>query len=118
MGGVPDETPIYAGKGGEVVKVSNNVKKNGTGTGCGNMVRIKHDDGYQTEYCHMYPNSVCVSVGDQVSQGQKIGEVGNTGNSTGTHLHIGVIDPSGSYIDPTTVFDLSFLGSRESGCHH
>lgn len=118
MGGVPDGTPIYAGKSGEVVKVSNDVKQNRTGTGCGNMVRIKHDDGYQTEYCHMYPNSICVSVGEQVSQGQKIGEVGDTGTSTGTHLHIGVIDPSGSYIDPTTVFDLSFLGSRESGCHH
>ena len=117
MGGVPNGTPIYAGKSGVVVKASNDVKVNGTGTGCGNMVRIKHDDGYQTEYCHMYPNTVCVSIGDQVSQGQKIGEVGNTGRSTGTHLHIGVIDTSGNYIDPTTVFDLSFLGSRESGCH-
>lgn len=117
LGGVPDGTPIYAGKAGVVVKTVNNISVNGTGTGCGNMVRIKHNDGYQTEYCHMYPNSVVVNVGDEVSQGQQIGGVGNTGNSTGTHLHIGVLDPSGNYIDPTTVFDLSILGDKESNCH-
>lgn len=117
VGGVPDGTPIYAGKAGVVVATSSDVLVNGTGSGCGNMVKIKHEDGYHTIYCHMYPNSVSVNVGDEVSQGQKIGEVGNTGNSTGTHLHIGVLDPSGSYIDPTTVFDLSILGDKESNCH-
>lgn len=117
VGGVPDGTPIYAGKAGVVVVASSDVSVNGTGSGCGNMVKIKHEDGYHTVYCHMYPNSVSVNVGDEVSQGQKIGEVGNTGNSTGTHLHIGVIDPSGEYIDPTTVFDLSILGDKESNCH-
>lgn len=117
VGGVPDGTPIYAGKAGVVVATASDVLVNGTGSGCGNMVKIKHEDGYHTVYCHMYPNSVSVNVGDEVSQGQKIGEVGNTGNSTGTHLHIGVIDPSGSYIDPTTVFDLSILGDKESNCH-
>ena len=53
--------------------------------GYGNMVMIDHGNGWQTVYGHL--NSVGVSCGQSVSQGQKIGTSGSTGNSTGPHLH-------------------------------
>lgn len=57
----------------------------GCGGGYGNYVLIAHDGGYSTMYAHLA--SVCVSVGDYVSQGQTIGYIGSTGWSTGAHLH-------------------------------
>ncbi|HRR77978.1 MAG TPA: peptidoglycan DD-metalloendopeptidase family protein [Ruminococcus sp.] len=60
----------------------------GCGGGYGNYVLIAHDGGYSTMYAHLA--SVCVSVGDTVSQGQTIGYVGSTGWSTGAHLHFEV----------------------------
>ena len=53
--------------------------------GYGNMVMIDHGNGWQTVYAHL--NSVGVGCGQSVSQGQKIGTSGSTGNSTGAHLH-------------------------------
>lgn len=58
------------------------------GGGYGNYVVINHSNGTQTLYGHL--KSVLVRVGDQVSQGQVIGTEGNTGRSTGTHLHFEV----------------------------
>lgn len=54
----------------------------------GNMVVITHENGVQTYYAHC--NSLCVSNGTYVTQGQKIATVGSTGNSTGPHLHLEV----------------------------
>ena len=54
----------------------------------GNYVQIQHDDGYTTFYAHL--NSVYVNVGDYVEKGQRIGYMGNTGNSYGAHLHFEV----------------------------
>ncbi|MEY4602113.1 MAG: hypothetical protein RL292_54, partial [Candidatus Parcubacteria bacterium] len=51
-------------------------------------VVIKHGNGTQTLYAHL--SGVQVSVGDTVSQGQVIGNMGSTGKSTGTHLHFEV----------------------------
>lgn len=53
--------------------------------GYGNGVVIDHGNGYYSHYAHL--NSYCVSSGQWVEQGQKIGELGTTGNSTGPHLH-------------------------------
>lgn len=55
------------------------------GASYGKYVVISHADGWETLYAHL--DSYIVSVGDSVSLGQKIGEVGTTGNSTGPHLH-------------------------------
>lgn len=54
----------------------------------GNYVQIQHDDGYTTFYAHL--DSVYVSVGDYVDKGQRIGYMGNTGNSYGAHTHFEV----------------------------
>ena len=83
-------------------------------TGCGgrfgNYIVIQHSDGNYTLYAHMATNSVKVKKGDVVKQGQVIGLVGSTGNSTGGHLHFEVrvgnnagtssADPL-EYVDPS-----------------
>ena len=48
---------------------------------------IQHADGNISLYAHLYENSITVSAGDQVGQGQVIGKMGSSGRSTGTHLH-------------------------------
>jgi LysM repeat protein len=74
-------TPVFASAGGQVI-VARGFGYNG---GYGKYVVISHDNGTQTLYGHL--NSVNVGVGETVGQGQFIGEVGNTGRSTGPHLH-------------------------------
>ncbi len=70
---------IYAADGGEVIFAG------WDNSGYGNMVKIKHNDGYETFYAHM--NEVKVKTGQKVSQNDIIGTLGNTGRSTGPHLH-------------------------------
>ncbi|MNI33495.1 Murein DD-endopeptidase MepM [compost metagenome] len=64
----------------------------------GNYIRIDHTLGMNTQYLHL--SKILVKVGEQVTKGQKIGLVGSTGRSTGTHLHYEVLR-SGVQIDPT-----------------
>jgi len=66
----------------------------------GNYVLIEHAGGTSTRYAHMYPKSITVSVGEVVQQGQIIGIMGNSGNTTGTHLHFEVIDANNNKINP------------------
>jgi murein DD-endopeptidase MepM/ murein hydrolase activator NlpD len=65
--------------------------------GYGNMVMIDHGNGYQTLYGHM--NTYSVSCGQSVYQGNIIGTIGSTGNSTGSHLHF-EIRLNGQFVDP------------------
>jgi len=81
----PAGTPIYAAGSGTVIIAKSGAGWNG---GYGNYVVIKHSNGAQTLYAHM--NTVVVSSGETVSQGEQIGSVGNTGKSTGSHLHFEV----------------------------
>lgn len=81
----PVGTPIYAAAGGTVLIAKADGGWNG---GYGNYVVIKHANGAQTLYAHM--NSVAITAGEKVSQSEKIGTVGNTGKSTGAHLHFEV----------------------------
>ena len=53
--------------------------------GYGKLVKIKHDFGYETRYAHL--SKISVKVGQRISQGARIGKMGNTGRYTGTHLH-------------------------------
>lgn len=75
-------TPVYASAAGPVVQV-----KYGT-TGYGYHIIIDHGNGLQTLYGHC--SELYVNIGDQVSQGQQIGAIGRTGNTTGPHLHFEV----------------------------
>jgi murein DD-endopeptidase MepM/ murein hydrolase activator NlpD len=76
--GVPIGTPIHAAKAGVVIYAS-------WMSGYGNFVIIDHGGGFSTAYGHQ--SRLAVTVGEQVSQGQVIGFSGDTGNSTGPHLH-------------------------------
>lgn len=71
-------TPIYATGDGVVTHA-------GWDSGYGRLVTIKHDFGIETRYAHM--SQVRVKVGQKVSRGDRIGDMGNSGRSTGTHLH-------------------------------
>jgi murein DD-endopeptidase MepM/ murein hydrolase activator NlpD len=74
-------SPIYAAADGQVIIA----RAGGWGGGYGTYAVIKHSNGMQTLYGHM--SSLGVSVGEQVAKGQKIGGMGNTGDSRGVHLH-------------------------------
>ena len=81
---------VVAVKSGTVEISTALVGSNGGYRSYGEYVVINHHDGTMTLYAHMLAGSRQVSVGQNVSQGQVIGTVGSTGNSTGTHLHFEV----------------------------
>ncbi len=89
--GAPTGSSILAAASGSVVIATYSAS-------AGNYVMINHGGGVYTVYMHM--NSIGVSVGQSVSQGQQIGTVGSTGYSTGPHLHFG-IRSNGTYVNPT-----------------
>lgn len=91
--GGPD---VVAAQGGTVVTAGWN------GGGYGNYVIIDHGNGFRTLYGHMATGSLSVGAGQKVTQGQKLGKMGSTGRSTGTHLHFEVIGPGGR-LDPLGV---------------
>ncbi|WP_460459223.1 M23 family metallopeptidase [Angustibacter peucedani] len=70
----------------------------GQQSGYGNKVEIRHWDGTVSWYAHM--NSIAVTVGQAVTPGQMIGEVGNTGHSTGPHLHLEIHPDGGGPTNP------------------
>jgi murein DD-endopeptidase MepM/ murein hydrolase activator NlpD len=77
----PIGTPILASAGGIVYHA-------GPVDGYGNLVVLDHGNGYLTYYGHL--SSIGVKQGEQVVQGQKLGGMGNSGHSYGSHLHFGV----------------------------
>lgn len=88
----PRGTPIYATADGTVTFA-------GRQSGYGNIIIIRHDFGFETRYAHL--SSIGVRVGQRVSRGDRVGAMGNTGRSTGTHLHY-EIRVSGTPINPMT----------------
>ncbi len=80
----PVGTAVRAAQGGQVIVA----RGSGWNGGYGLYVVVKHGNGTQTLYAHL--NTVSVVVGDTVASGQTIGTVGNTGRSTGSHLHFEV----------------------------
>lgn len=66
----------------------------------GNYVMIIDDLGYRYTYCHMVEPTTHVKVGDRVTAGAVIGNVGSTGNSDAPHLHLSIIVPEDRYVDP------------------
>lgn len=83
---MPEGTPIVAARSGMVVRIENSQSGRGNNP-AGNYVRILHDDGTMGVYLHLMRGSVTVAEGTRVQAGQQIARSGNTGNSTGPHLH-------------------------------
>ena len=86
-------TPVYSGIKGKVTFA-------GRKGNYGNLVEIERDDGIKVRYAHL--NSIDVVTGQKVSDGEKVAETGNTGMSTGPHLHYEII------IDENPVNPLDF----------
>lgn len=100
----PAGTPVTAAAGGKVIF-------SGAAAGYGNMVEIAHDNGIVTRYAHTASN--LVALGDEVRLGQSIALVGNTGRSTGAHLHFEV-RKDGKPIDPSILLGELSKGSKLS----
>ena len=83
---MPEGTPIVAARGGMVVKTENAQSGRGNNPS-GNFVRVLHDDGTMGVYLHLMQGSVSVREGQRIAAGASIARSGNTGNSTGPHLH-------------------------------
>lgn len=93
-------TAVYAAASGKVVKVVSFCKEGQTSCGgrYGNYIMIEHPNGQRTIYAHL--QKVSVSVGQSVKQGKQIGTIGNTGRSTGPHLHFQIEKANGATIKP------------------
>ncbi len=88
-------TPIFA-SGNGTVEVA------GPEGGYGKYVKLKHNNGYETAYGHMSAFAKGLEVGKQVRQGQVIGFVGSTGQSTGPHVHYEIL-VNGRFVDPMRI---------------
>lgn len=104
---------IIAARDGVVVyptaEIQNNCPSSNSSSTCGggygNYVIIQHSDGNFTLYGHMHEGTITVKAGDSVTQGQVIGKMGSSGNSTGTHLHFEVREGQNtisSAVDPAS----------------
>ena len=94
---LPKGTPISAFDNGIVVKNSYDSKS-------GNYVILENPEGYKFSFCHLNSRSP-LSIGDEIKPGSTIGYSGNTGASTGPHLHLGIRNPKGDFIDPQKYFE-------------
>ncbi len=65
-------------------------------------MRIRHDNGYVTGYAHL--SRVVKKEGERVEKGEIVAYTGNTGRSTGPHLHLTVRNPQGKLINPLNLF--------------
>lgn len=110
---IPSGTPLYAITDGKV-EIAVNDQGSST-TSWGNYVKIKHTDGTSALYGHM--STVMVTVGQTVKSGQVIGKSGNSGSSTGAHLHFEFYDATGKVVDPYYILvkPKSFLTTGATG---
>jgi murein DD-endopeptidase MepM/ murein hydrolase activator NlpD len=88
----PIGTPIYATADGVIISA-------GWSSGYGRLIKIRHEFGIETRYAHL--NSMDVRTGQRVSRGDRIGAMGNSGRSTGSHLHYEV-RVNGNPVNPMT----------------
>lgn len=105
---------ITAHTAGRVVAMAvghgNNKGASGTDS-YGNYVKLEHPGGWYTLYAHL--RDVDVTMGQQVDQGQRIGYMGNTGNSYGAHLHWEVRTPDNQRVDPEPYLDADLPGAAD-----
>jgi murein DD-endopeptidase MepM/ murein hydrolase activator NlpD len=95
---MPVGEQIFATAGGRVVRAVRSSK-----TASGIHIVIRHADGRQSWYLHL--SRILVGVGKRVKAGDVIARSGNTGRSTGPHLHFSIMDKSGKCVDPQKLID-------------
>lgn len=104
---MPIGTGVYAARGGIVFEIAGTNYRGGVDrerdAAAANLVRILHDDGTYAEYAHLNWNSIRVKPGDVVSRGEYIADSGNTGFSSGPHLHFAVIRNLGMRVESVPV---------------
>jgi murein DD-endopeptidase MepM/ murein hydrolase activator NlpD len=96
---MPVKTQVHAARGGHVVQVYEKSDQGGNSMefkDMANYVVIEHNDGTFGEYAHLSKNGVLVKLGQKVYEGQLIGLSGNTGYSSGPHLHFMVVGVHGN----------------------
>lgn len=99
---VEEYNKVLAHTEGKVVSLVKNYKKTDkTGTSYGNYIKIRHSNGYYTLYAHLQYGSIKLNIGDYVKEGEQIAIIGNTGHSTGRHLHWELRDTKDKKINPT-----------------
>lgn len=90
-------TPVFAMRGGLVIKVVDSNDKSCPDRSCmqfNNVITIQHDDGTYAEYAHLKQHSAGVRVGDEIAAGTYLADSGRTGWTTGPHLHIAIFVPA------------------------
>lgn len=98
-------SPIYSATDGVVVATNNTCPNQGyygsrCGQSWGNYIRVSYNEGkYTIIYAHI-TKELKVKVGDKVTRGKQIGYMGNSGSSTGTHLHFAILDQNNHYLNP------------------
>ncbi len=108
---VPDGTPIYAAREGTVINVHHDFFRGAPDRALldqANVVEILHDDGTIGIYAHLHWESIRVQPGQSVRRGQYIADSGNTGLTTGPHLHFAVVRNAGMRAESVPV---QFAGS-------
>jgi murein DD-endopeptidase MepM/ murein hydrolase activator NlpD len=108
---VPDGTPIYAAREGMVINVHHDYFRGAADMALldqANVVEILHDDGTIGIYAHLHWESIRVQPGQSVRRGQYIADSGNTGLTTGPHLHFAVIRNAGQRAESVPI---QFTGS-------
>lgn len=100
---MPIGTDVYAAREGTVFEVASTNFRSGPDPeeegASANLIRILHDDGTIAVYAHLNWNTIRVRPGDRVERGQYIADSGNTGFSTGPHLHFVVVRNSGLRVE-------------------
>lgn len=105
---------VTAHTGGEVILLaSGHVNCPGASgdASYGNFVKLKHPNGYCTLYAHL--KNVCVVKGQTVKAGERLGYMGNSGNSYGAHLHFEIRTPGNERIDPEPYLAAGLPGIQE-----
>jgi murein DD-endopeptidase MepM/ murein hydrolase activator NlpD len=100
-------TDVFAAREGVVIEVASDFFENGTNMAVdgprANVVRVLHDDGTMALYVHLNWNSIRVVPGQRVRRGEYLADSGNTGFSTGPHLHFVVMRNSGGALESVPV---------------
>ncbi len=111
--GLPIGTDIFAARGGIVFDVASNNFQGGLDllrdAPLANIIKILHNDGTYALYAHLNWNSIRVKPGDSVQRGDYIADSGNTGFSSGPHLHFAVLKNAGLWLESVPI---EFMGAN------